>query len=68
MINDDPTTYYCRSVEDICIPMITHFDRLMFVFRDMEGNIMRLNGKFELQLTIEDRVETDESEVRNNME
>ena len=26
----------------------------MFVFRDMDGNIMRLNGEFELQLTIED--------------
>ena len=29
-------------------------DRLMFLFRDMEGNIMQLNGEFELQLTIED--------------
>ena len=54
MIIDDPTTNYCRSVEDICIPMITRFDRLMFLFRDMEGRIMRLNDKFELQLTIED--------------
>ena len=25
----------------------------MFLFCDMEGNIMRLNGEFELQLTIE---------------
>ena len=54
MIINDPTTYYCRSVEDICIPMITRFDRLMFLFRDMEDNIMQLNGEFELQLTIED--------------
>ena len=54
IIIDDPTTNYCRSVEDICIPMITRFDRLMFLFRDMEGNIMRLNGEFELQLTIKD--------------
>ena len=53
IIIDDPTTNYCRSVEDICIPMITRFDRLMFLFCDMEGNIMRLNGEFELQLTIE---------------
>ena len=29
----------------------------MFVFRDMEGNIMRLNGEFELQLTIEDVID-----------
>ena len=64
IIIDDPTTNYCRSVADICIPMITRFDRLMFLLRDMEGNIMRLNGKFELQLTIEDRDETDEGEVR----
>ena len=55
MIIDDPTANYCRSVEDICIPMITRFDRSMiFLFRDMEGNIMRLNVEFELQLTIED--------------
>ena len=25
----------------------------MFLFRDMEGNIMQLNGEFELQATIE---------------
>ena len=54
MIIDDPTTNYCRSVEDICIPMITRFDRLMFNFCDMEGNIMRLSGEFEPQLMIED--------------
>ena len=54
MIIDDPTTNYCRSVDDICIPMLTRFDRLIFVFRDTEGNIMRINGEFELQLKIED--------------
>ena len=41
-------------MENICIPMITRCDRLMCVFNDLEGNIMRLNGKSELQLTIED--------------
>ena len=54
MIIDDPTTNYCRSVADICIPMIYRFDRLMFVFKDMYGNIIHLNDEFELQLTIED--------------
>ena len=54
MIIDDPTTNYCRSVEDICIPMISRFDRLMFLFRDMNGKVIHLNGEFELQLTIED--------------
>ena len=44
MIIDDPTTNYCRSVEDIYIPMITRFNRLMFVFEDLDGNIMQLNG------------------------
>ena len=44
MITDETTTCYCRSVEELCIPMITRFDRLMFVFRDMKGMIMRLNG------------------------
>ena len=54
MIIDDQTTNYCRSVGDICIPMIYRFDRLMFVFKDMDDNIIHLNGEFELQLTIED--------------
>ena len=31
MIIDDPTTIYCRSVADICISMITRFDRLMLI-------------------------------------
>ena len=35
MIIDD----YIRTVADICIPMIDRFDRLMFVFKDMDGNI-----------------------------
>ena len=54
MIIDDPTADYVRTVEDVRIPMITRFDQLMFVFRDMEGKMIRLNGEFELQLTIED--------------
>ena len=52
MIIDDPTTNYYRSVEDICIPMITRFSLLMFLFRDIKGNIMRLNGKFVVQFTL----------------
>ena len=54
MIIDDPTVEYVRSVEGMCIPMIARFDRLMFVFRDMEGKMIRLNGEFDLQLTIDD--------------
>ena len=48
MIIDNPTTNYCRSVTDICIPMIYRFDRLMFLFKDMDDNIIHLNGEFEL--------------------
>ena len=54
MIIDDPKDDYICTVEDICKPMIYRFDRLMFVFKDMDGNIIHLNGEFELQLTIED--------------
>ena len=68
IIIDDPTINSCRSVVDICIPMITRFDRLMIVFEDLVARIMQLNGEFELLLTINDRVETDEGEVRHNME
>ena len=54
MIIDDPEDDYIYTVADICIPMISRFDRLMFVFRDMDDKIIDLNGEFELQLTIED--------------
>ena len=57
MMIDDPEVNYCRSVEEICIPMIHRFDRLMFLFKDMDGNMMNLVGEFELQLTIEDVIE-----------
>ena len=39
--------------------MIHRFDRLMFVLKDMDGNMMNLVGEFELQLTIEDVIERD---------
>ena len=39
MIIDDPKDDSIRTVEDIYIPMIHRFDRLMFVFKDMDGNI-----------------------------
>ena len=48
MIIDDPKDDYICTVEDICIPMIYRFDRLMFVFKDMDDNIIYLNGEFEL--------------------
>ena len=35
MIIDNLTTNYCRLVDDICIPMLTRFDRLIFVFKDL---------------------------------
>ena len=54
MIIDDSKDDYIRTVENICIPMIYRFDRLMFVFKDVDENIIHLNGEFELQLTIED--------------
>ena len=57
LIIDDPTTNYCRLMEDICISVITRFGLLMFVFKDLEGRVMHLNGEFEFQLTIEDQVE-----------
>ena len=46
--------YHLHIVADIFIPMILWFDWLMFVLGNMEGNMMRLNGEFDLQLTIED--------------
>ena len=54
MIIDDSEINDINTVKEICISMIHRFDRLMFVLKDMDGNIIDLNGEFELQLTIED--------------
>ena len=54
MIIDDSEINDINTVIEICIPMIHRFDRLMFVLKDMDGNIIDLNGEFKLQLTIED--------------
>ena len=54
MIIDDSEINDINTVKEICIPMIRRFDRLIFVFKDMDGNIIHLNGEFELRLTIED--------------
>ena len=42
MIIDDSKDDYIRIVEDICIPMIYRFNLLMFVFKDMDDNIIHL--------------------------
>ena len=57
MIIDDLEFNVISTVEEIYISMKTRFDRLMFLFRDMEGNIMQLNGEFVHRLTIEKRIE-----------
>ena len=54
IIMDDPEINDINTVKEIWIPMIHRFDRLMYVLKDMDGNIIHLNGEFELQLTIED--------------
>ena len=51
---DDSEINDINTVKEICIRIIHRFDRLMFVFKDMNSNIIHLNGEFELQLTIED--------------
>ena len=51
---DDPEINDINTVKEICIPIIHRFDRLMFVLKDMDGNIIHLNDDFELKLTIED--------------
>ena len=53
MIMDDPGINDINTVKEICIPMIRRFDRLIFVLKDMDGNIIHLNDEFELQFTIE---------------
>ena len=46
MIMHDSEINYINTVKEICKPMIHRFDRLMFVFKNMNGNITHLNGEF----------------------
>lgn len=62
MIIDDPQSRYLNSIEEVNIPMINRFDRIYFSFKDLDGNLMQLNGDFELQLTIDDGIQDTQSE------
>ena len=56
IIVNDPQSEYINTVEDINIPMSTRFDNVYFSFKDMDGNMMKLDAEFELQLTVDDEV------------
>ena len=65
MILDDPQVTYLNTIEDVNIPICNRFDKLYFSFKDLDGNLMKLNGLFELQLTIDDVITEDDSKVTN---
>ena len=62
MMFDDPQSNYLRKIEDVCIPICNRFDKLYFSFKDLDGNLMKLQGQFELQLTVDDVTEKSQSE------
>ena len=57
MIIDDPQSDYLRKIEDVCVPICNRFDKLYFSFKDLDGNLMKLTGEFEIQLTVDDIAE-----------
>ena len=67
MILNDPQVNYLNTIEDVSIPICNRFDKLYFSFKDLDGNLMKLNGLFELQLTIDDVIDTekDGSKIAN---
>lgn len=62
MIINDPQVRFLNTVEQVNIPIINRFDRIYFSFKDLDGNYMQLNGDFELQLTIDDVLDNNQSE------
>lgn len=48
-ILDDPQENYLNTIEDVNIPIINRFDKLYFSFKNLSGQIMNLQGLFELQ-------------------
>lgn len=63
MMFDDPQSNYLRKIEDVCIPICNRFDKLYFSFKDLDGNLMKLQGQFELQLTVDDVTEKSEKGI-----
>ena len=61
IIINDPQLRYLNTVEQVNIPIINRFDRIYFSFKDLDGNLMNLNADFELQLTIDDVLDNNES-------
>ena len=57
MMFDDPQSNYLRKIEDVCIPICNRFDKLYFSFKDLDGTLTKLQGQFELQLTVDDIAE-----------
>lgn len=64
MMFDDPQSNYLRKIEDVCIPICNRFDKLYFSFKDLDGNLMKLQGQFELQLTVDDNTQADALHLR----
>ena len=59
MMFDDPQSNYLRKIEDVCTPICNRFDKLYFSFKDLNGNLMKLQGQFELQLTVDDDTQSE---------
>ena len=64
MIIDDSESRYLNLIEEVNIPMINRFDCIYFSFKDLNGNL-RVNGDFELQLTIDDVINEWKSETES---
>ena len=61
MIIDDCGNDYMNRM---CMySIINQFGRLLFTFKESDGNIMNLNGDYEIQLTIEVETESIHNQI-----
>lgn len=56
LIIEDPEKSFIQKTQDVYLPIINKFDRLYFSYRDLDGNIIKLNADISFQITVEDFV------------
>ena len=65
LIIEDPEKSFIQKTQDVYLPIINKFDQLYFSYRDLDGNIIKLNADISFQITVEDFVKEIKNEDEN---
>ena len=65
LIIEDPEKSFIQKTQDVYLPIINKFDQLYFSYRNLDGNIIKLNADISFQITVEDFVKDIKNEDIN---